>query len=102
MLRVLHNAEALRASSEVEMSVDGMPLHLAHKWAAMRDCVGRGREYKYDALQSEYHCACALDTEPSLSLALRADRMGAPSLACADTKDKKLLAAALAQLPAES
>jgi len=23
--------EALRASSEVEMSVDGMPLHLAHK-----------------------------------------------------------------------
>mmetsp|Transcript_13685 Transcript_13685/g.23383 ORF Transcript_13685/g.23383 Transcript_13685/m.23383 type:complete len:142 (+) Transcript_13685:1-426(+) len=48
-------AEALKASSEVELSVDGMPLHLAHKWAAMRDCVARGREHKYDDLQSEYH-----------------------------------------------
>ena len=48
-------ADALKASSEVELSVDGMPLHLAHKWAAMRDCVGRGREHKYTDLQSEYH-----------------------------------------------
>mmetsp|Transcript_29125 Transcript_29125/g.46880 ORF Transcript_29125/g.46880 Transcript_29125/m.46880 type:complete len:466 (+) Transcript_29125:3-1400(+) len=47
--------EALRASSEVEMSVDGMPLHLAHKWAAMRDCVSLGSEHKYSKLQSEYH-----------------------------------------------
>jgi methylmalonic aciduria homocystinuria type C protein len=46
---------ALKASSEVELSVDGMPTHLAQKWAAMRDCVGRGREHKYDRLQSEYH-----------------------------------------------
>ena len=48
-------AEALKASSEVEMSVDGMPLHLAHKWEALRDCVGVGREHKYSRLQSEYH-----------------------------------------------
>ena len=47
--------EALRASSEVELTVDGMPLDIAHKWAAMRDCGGRGREHKYSALQSEYH-----------------------------------------------
>lgn len=46
---------ALKASSEVELSVDGMPRHLAEKWAAMRDCVGRGREHRYDSLQSEYH-----------------------------------------------
>jgi methylmalonic aciduria homocystinuria type C protein len=48
-------AEALRASSEVELSVDGMPLHLAQKWEAMRDCVGLGREHRYSKLQSEYH-----------------------------------------------
>ena len=48
-------AEALKASSEVELSVDGMPLHLAQKWAAMRDCVGLGREHKYGARQSAYH-----------------------------------------------
>lgn len=46
---------ALKASSEVEMSVDGMPLHLAQKWAAMRDCVGLGREHKYGDQQSAYH-----------------------------------------------
>lgn len=48
-------AEALRASSNVELNTDGMPLELAHKWAAMRDCVSLGREHKYSALQSEYH-----------------------------------------------
>ena len=48
-------AAALQASSEVELSVDGMPLHLAHKWAKMRDCVGVGREHKYSDVQSEYH-----------------------------------------------
>ena len=48
-------AAALQASSEVELSVDGMPRHLAQKWEAMRDCVERGREHKYDQLQSEYH-----------------------------------------------
>lgn len=48
-------ADALKASSEAELSVDGMPLHLAHKWEAMRDCVGRGREHRYERLQSEYH-----------------------------------------------
>lgn len=62
---------ALKASSEVELSVDGMPRHLAEKWAAMRDCVGRGREHKYDQLQSEYHYV----------------------------KDAALLAQAIAQLP---
>ena len=25
------------------------------RWAAMRDCVSLGREYRYSALQSEYH-----------------------------------------------
>ena len=49
-------AEALKASSEVDMSVEvGMPLEIAQKWAAMRDCVALGREYKYDDSQSEYH-----------------------------------------------
>ena len=48
-------AEALQASKDVEVSVEGMPLHLAKKWEAMRDCVGRGREHKYSELQSEYH-----------------------------------------------
>lgn len=48
-------AEALKASSEVELNCDGMPLEIAHKWAAMRDCVSLGREHKYDDLQSEYH-----------------------------------------------
>lgn len=47
--------EALKASSEVDPSADGMPKHIAEKWAAMRDCVSCGREYKYDQLQSEYH-----------------------------------------------
>ena len=28
---------------------------LAQKWAAMRDCVGLGREHKYSQRQSEYH-----------------------------------------------
>ena len=37
------------------MSVHGMPLDIAQKWAAMRDCVGIGREYQYDDSQSEYH-----------------------------------------------
>lgn len=32
-----------------------MPLHLAQKWAAMRDCVSLGRVHKYEQLQSEYH-----------------------------------------------
>ena len=32
-----------------ELRVDGMPRHLAHKWAAMRDCVRRGREHRYGA-----------------------------------------------------
>ena len=48
-------AAALQASSEVELTVDGMPLQLAQKWAAMRDCVGLGREHKYSQRQSEYH-----------------------------------------------
>ena len=48
-------AAALDASSKEEMSVDGMPLHLAHKWAAMRDCVRLGRQYRYSDAQSEYH-----------------------------------------------
>jgi len=48
-------AEAMRASSEVEMTPKGMPLHIAYKWAALRDCVGVGREHKYSNLQSEYH-----------------------------------------------
>ena len=68
-------AEALKASSEVDMSVEvGMPLDIAQKWAAMRDCVALGREYsKYDDSQSEYHytknpellvaALAALDTE---------------------------------------
>ena len=47
--------DALKASSEVELSVDGMPPHIAEKWAAMRDCVSLGREYKYDDKQSAYH-----------------------------------------------
>lgn len=25
------------------------------RWAAMRDCVSLGREFRYSALQSEYH-----------------------------------------------
>ena len=53
--------------------MDGMPRHLAHKWAAMRDCVRRGREHRYGARQSEYHY----------------------------TKDRSLLAAELAGLEAE-
>ena len=48
-------AEAMEASSKVELTCDGMPIELAHKWAAMRDCVSLGREHKYSALQSEYH-----------------------------------------------
>jgi methylmalonic aciduria homocystinuria type C protein len=48
-------SDALEASKEVDMSVDGMPLHLAKKWEKMRDCVSLGREHKYSALQSEYH-----------------------------------------------
>lgn len=48
-------AEAMRASSEVEMSTSGMPPEIAHKWAALRDCVSLGREYKYSTLQTEYH-----------------------------------------------
>ena len=48
-------AEAMEASSKVELTCDGMPPQIAHKWAAMRDCVGLGREHKYSALQSEYH-----------------------------------------------
>jgi len=65
--------EALRASAAEELRVDGMPRHLAHKWAAMRDCVRRGREHRYGARQSEYHY----------------------------TKDRSLLAAELARLEAE-
>lgn len=68
-------AEALKASSEVDMSVEvGMPLEIAQKWAAMRDCVALGREYKYDDSQSEYHY----------------------------TKNPEMLVAALAALDAES
>ena len=48
-------AAALEAGKDVDLSVCTMPLALAHKWEAMRDCVGRGREHKYDRLQSEYH-----------------------------------------------
>ena len=50
-------AVALQASKESneELSVDGMSRELAHKWAAMRDCVSLGREHKYSAEQSEYH-----------------------------------------------
>ena len=46
---------ALAASSAADLSVDGMPLEVALKWAAMRDCVALGREHKYSELQSEYH-----------------------------------------------
>jgi len=68
-------AEALRASSEVKLSVDGMPKHLAQKWEAMRDCVSLGRaEHRYSRLQSEYHY----------------------------TKDPKLLEQALATLDADT
>jgi len=68
-------AEALRASSEVELSVDGMPKHLAQKWEAMRDCVRLGgAEHRYSRLQSEYHY----------------------------TKDPKLLELALATLDADT
>ena len=48
-------AKALQASKEVELSVDGMPKELASLWEAMRACVSLGREYKYSALQSQYH-----------------------------------------------
>ena len=37
------------------LTCDGMPPEIAHKWAAMRDCVSLGREFRYSALQSEYH-----------------------------------------------
>ena len=60
---------ALMASTGSELSVDGMPQW--RLWEAMRDCVGRGREHKYNPLQSEYHYV----------------------------KDPRLLARALAQLP---
>ena len=65
--------QALRASAAEELRVDGMPRHLAHKWAAMRDCVRRGREHRYGARQSEYHY----------------------------TRERSLLAAELARLEAE-
>lgn len=48
-------AAALQASSEADMTCDGMPLEIAHKWAAMRGCVRLGVEYRYSDLQSEYH-----------------------------------------------
>lgn len=48
-------AEAMEASSKVDLTCGGMPPEIAHKWAAMRDCVSLGREHKYSALQSEYH-----------------------------------------------
>eukprot|EP00588_Corethron_pennatum_P010331 CAMPEP_0194280472 /NCGR_PEP_ID=MMETSP0169-20130528/17465_1 /TAXON_ID=218684 /ORGANISM="Corethron pennatum, Strain L29A3" /LENGTH=281 /DNA_ID=CAMNT_0039025201 /DNA_START=37 /DNA_END=882 /DNA_ORIENTATION=- len=48
-------ADAMRASSEADLSLDGMALEVAHKWAAMRDCVSLGREHKYSVRQSEYH-----------------------------------------------
>ena len=48
-------ADAMRASSEADLSLDGMALEVAHKWAAIRDCVSLGREHKYSVLQSEYH-----------------------------------------------
>ena len=93
--------DALQASSQVEMSVNGMPLHLAHKWAAMRDCVGIGQGYKYSDRQSEYHCAQAPSVVPARAYPLLTLSLTLPHLP-ADTKDPALLVAAMAELPESS
>jgi methylmalonic aciduria homocystinuria type C protein len=46
-------AEACSASADLGM--DGMPPEVAAKWAAMRDCVSLGREYKCVGPGS-HHC----------------------------------------------
>ena len=53
-------AEAMEASAQADLSVDGMPLELAQKWAALRDCVALGREHKC----ARVHAACARGANP--------------------------------------